>query len=70
MDYEGYQEAGNNALFNQDVNTSFDMDTEADTSFASEVSSLYLPTPQKLAKQTFPKVFMPKKLFHGFILPR
>ena len=37
---------------------------DADTSFVSEVSSdsLYLPTPQKLAKQSLPVVPMPKKI--------
>ena len=37
---------------------------DVDTSFVSEVSSgsLYLPTPQKLAKQSLPIVPMPKKI--------
>ena len=37
---------------------------DGDTSFVSEVSSgsLYLPTPQKLAKQSLPIVPMPKKI--------
>ena len=37
---------------------------DADTSFVSEVSSdsLYLPTPQKLAKQSLPVVPMPKRI--------
>ena len=38
---------------------------DVDTSFVSKVSSgsLYLPTPQKLAKQSLPIVPMPKKFY-------
>ena len=35
---------------------------DTDTSFVSEVSSLFLPTPEKRAKQSLTAVSIPKKL--------
>ena len=45
-----------------DNDASFMSYEDTDTSFVSEVSSLYLPTPEKRAKQSLTAVSVPKKL--------
>ena len=46
-----------------DNDASFVSCEDTDTSFVSEVSSLFLPTPEKRAKQSLTAVSIPKKLF-------
>lgn len=45
-----------------DNDASFMSYEDTDTSFVSEVSSMYLPTPEKRAKQSLTAISIPKKL--------